>query len=84
MINIFGLMLPISDGTYIKPMVLPHGGWPMATSSPGMKQGRGSHHTLHLAQLHISAAREGGGELNARSNWVGPVRKTARDQTTTI
>ena len=23
-------MLPISDVTYVKPMLLPHGGWPMA------------------------------------------------------
>ena len=25
-----GLTHPISDVTYIKPMLLPHGGWPMA------------------------------------------------------
>ena len=46
-------MLPISDVTYVKPMLLPHGGWPMAagpasrlgSQSPGIKQGCGSHHT---------------------------------------
>ena len=25
-----GLTHPVSDVTYIKPMLLPHGGWPMA------------------------------------------------------
>ena len=47
-------MLPISDVTYVKPMLLPHGGWPMAAGpvsrlgsflSPGIKQGCGTHHT---------------------------------------
>ena len=47
-------MLPISDVDKVKPMLLPHGGWPMAAgpasrlgsaSSPGIKQGCGSHHT---------------------------------------
>ena len=28
--NGHGPMLPISDVTYVKPMLLPHGGWPMA------------------------------------------------------
>ncbi len=40
-------MLPISDVTYVKPMLLPHGGWPMAagpasrlgSQSQGIKQG---------------------------------------------
>ena len=52
-------MLPISDVDYVKPMQFPHEGWPngpcaMAAgpvsrlgsfSSPGIKQGCGSHHT---------------------------------------
>ena len=29
-VNGHGPMFPISDVTYIKPMLLPHGGWPMA------------------------------------------------------
>ena len=49
-------MLPISDVDYVKPMLLPHGGWRMAAGpvsrlgsfKPGdksIKQGCGSHHT---------------------------------------
>ena len=51
--NGHGLTHSISDVDYVKPMLLPHGGWPMAagpasrlgSQSPGIKQGRGSHHT---------------------------------------
>ena len=58
--NGHGPMLPISDVTYVKPMLLPHGGWPMAAGpvsrlgscwSLGIKPGCGSNHTLHLAHL---------------------------------
>ena len=30
-----GPMLPISDVDYAKPMLLPHGGWPMAAGPSG-------------------------------------------------
>ena len=48
-----GLTHPVPDVTYIKPMLLPREGWPMAAGpasrlgslSPGIKQGRGSTRT---------------------------------------
>ena len=59
--NGHGPMLPISDVTYVKPMLLPHGGWPMAAGpasrlcsfEPGDKTGLrlyNCNHTLHLAR----------------------------------
>ena len=54
-------MLPISDVDYVKPMLLPHGGWPMAAGpvsrlgsfEPGDKTGlRLSPHLAHDLAPH--------------------------------
>ena len=62
-------MLPISDVDYVKPMLLPHGGWPMAVGpvsrlgsfEPGdksIKQGCGSHHTSTPSTQHVISSHQ--------------------------
>ena len=69
----------VSDANYVTPMLLPHGGWPMAAGpasrlgspSPGIKQGCGSKHTLHLARTIIDERPRRGAARPRRAHTFG-------------